>query len=259
MSNKIEALFKNKTKNILSVYFTAGFPELNHTLEIIKNLQESGVDLIEIGMPFSDPLADGPTIQESSKKAIENGMNLKFLFKQLNDFKTQIKVPLILMGYLNPIIQYGEIQFVEDCKNVGIDGIIIPDMPYDYYESYLKSTCEKNSISNILLITPETTLERIHQIDMQSKGFIYAVSTNSITGSDKKFQQQHTYFERIQSLNLKNKTLIGFGIKNKENFEIACKYSSGGIIGSSFIKHLAENGISKVSIKSFVNVFKSEN
>jgi tryptophan synthase alpha chain len=258
MNNKIELLLKNKPKNILSVYFTAGYPELNHTTEIINYLQNNEVDLIEIGMPFSDPLADGPTIQNSSYKAIENGMNLKLLFSQLFELKDKVKIPLILMGYLNPIIQYGELQFVEDCKKAGVDGIIIPDMPYDYYYEHLKSICEKNTIVNILLITPETNTERIKQIDDQSKGFIYMVSTNSITGSDKQFQQQLQYFERIKAMNLKNKTLIGFGIKNKENYEMACKFSSGGIIGSSFIHHLSENGVSNDSIKSFVKSFKNE-
>jgi len=256
MNNKIEQLFNIKPKNILSVYFTAGYPELNNTNEIIYYLQESGVDLIEIGMPFSDPLADGPIIQDSSKKAIENGMNLKLLFEQLNEIKSKIKIPLILMGYLNPIIQYGEKTFIEDCKKTGIDGLIIPDMPFEYYEEHLKAECDRHSIKNILLITPETSNERIRLIDSRSTGFIYAVSSNSITGSDKKFQNQQTYFERIQSLNLKNKILIGFGIKNRENFETACKYSSGGIIGSSFIECLTENGVSENSISSFVKTFR---
>jgi tryptophan synthase alpha chain len=259
MKNKIERLFKTKANNILSIYFTAGFPELNQTTEIITHLENAGVDLIEIGIPFSDPLADGPVIQESSKIAIENGMNLKLLFQQLIEIKNTCKVPLILMGYLNPILQYGEEQFIRDCKKAGIDGIIIPDMPLDYFEVNLKSLCEAAEIYNILLITPETNDERIKLIDDYSKGFIYMVSSNSITGSFSQFNNQQSYFERIEKMNLKNKTLIGFGIKNKTSFETACNNSSGGIIGSAFIQHLTYNGVSDESIKTFIKSFKNEN
>lgn len=257
MKNRINTLFENKKQNILSLYFTAGFPNLDDTLSILKSLEESDVDLIEIGFPYSDPLADGPVIQESSGKAIENGMTLALLFEQLKSLRNITQKPIILMGYLNVVLQFGESQFIEKCAEVGIDGIIIPDMPLHYFQTNFKELCLKNNVSNILLVTPETSNERIQEIDKNASGFIYLVASNSITGSTNSTNLQTDYYQRIQDMNLKNPHLIGFGIHDKSSFETVCKFSSGAIIGSAFIKHLTENGTSKESITAFVDAFKS--
>ena len=257
MKNRINTLFENKKQNILSLYFTAGFPNLDDTLTILKGLEESGVDLIEIGFPYSDPLADGPVIQESSGKAIENGMTLKLLFEQLKSLRTITQKPVILMGYLNVVLQFGEKEFIEKCAQVGIDGIIIPDMPLHYFQTNFKELCLKNDVANILLVTPETSNERIKEIDANSSGFIYLVSSNSITGSTNAITFQTDYYKRIQDMNLANPHLIGFGVHDKKSFETVCKFSSGAIIGSAFIKHLSANGTSKESITAFVDAFKS--
>ncbi|HLP64137.1 tryptophan synthase subunit alpha [Flavobacterium sp.] len=253
MNNRIQTLFKAKKENILSLYFTAGFPNLNDTLTILKHLEESDVDMIEIGFPYSDPLADGPVIQESSTQAIENGMTLALLFEQLKTLRNSTQKPIILMGYLNVVLQYGEREFIEKCAEVGVDGIIIPDMPLHYYVSNFKELCEKNQVSNILLVTPETSEERIEQLDRYSSGFIYLVSSNSITGSTNATSFQTDYYQRIQNMNLQNPHLIGFGVHNQKTFETVCQFGSGAIIGSAFINHLKENGTTKESINQFVN------
>jgi tryptophan synthase alpha chain len=250
--NRIETLFKTKQNGILSIYFTAGFPNINDTVSIINHLDEAGVDLIEIGFPFSDPLADGPVIQQSSGKAIENGMTLHLLFNQLKDIRQQTQIPLVLMGYMNPVLQFGEENFFKKCNDVGIDGVILPDMPLDYFESNLKSVVEEIKIANILLITPETSEERIKYIDKLSKGFVYMVSSNSITGGNKTLDLQTDYFQRIKSMNLNNPTLIGFGIRNHETYKNACNFSNGAIIGTAFIQHISEHGTDKNSIQSFI-------
>ncbi len=250
--NRIDMSFQQNKNNLLSIYFTAGFPNLNDTLSTIKYLDEAGVDMIEIGFPFSDPLADGPVIQQSSGQAIQNGMTLSVLFEQLKEVRQHTQLPLILMGYLNPILQFGEKEFFTKCRETGIDGVIIPDMPLDYFEHKLKTMVEENNIANILLITPETSTERIHQIDNLSKGFVYMVSSNSITGGNKTMDLQTDYFNRIKGMNLKNPTIIGFGIKDKETYENACKYSNGAIIGTAFIQHLKQYGIAKESIQTFI-------
>lgn len=257
MINRIETLFKTKQSGIISIYFTAGFPNLNDTTSIIKNLEEAGVDLIEIGFPFSDPLADGPVIQRSSVKAIENGMTLNVLFDQLADIRQHTKIPLVLMGYMNPVMQYGEEAFFKQCNKIGIDGVILPDMPLDYFENNLKSIAAENNIVNILLITPETSEQRINYIDELSNGFIYMVSSNSITGGIKTMDLQIQYFERIQLMNLKNPTLIGFGIHNNDTFKKACTYSKGAIIGTAFIEHISNFGNNKNSIQLFIKNIKS--
>jgi tryptophan synthase alpha chain len=254
MSTRIQQLFSKKKGKILSIYFTAGYPTLNDTTEIIQFLEETGVDLIEIGFPFSDPLADGPVIQQSSQKAIENGMTLKLLFDQLKNIRQQTNIPIILMGYLNPVLQFGIEKFIEKCAEVGIDGVIIPDLPVDYYEAFFKNLFRKNKLANILLITPETNDTRVQMIDTLSDGFIYMVSSNSITGSENNLAHQADYFNRINQLNLTNPTLIGFGIHDKQTFETACKNSSGAIIGSAFVKYLSNNGTSKESIYDFVKM-----
>lgn len=257
MSTRIQSLFEKKKSNIFSVYFTAGYPNVDDTLEIVKNLDAAGVDLIEIGMPFSDPLADGPVIQESSQQAIKNGMTIKLLFEQLKALRDITEIPIVLMGYLNPVMQYDEEAFISKCAELGVDGIILPDLPLDIYTKQWKSLCEKEGISNIFLITPQSSEERIKAIDAASNAFVYVVSSNSITGANKKFDRQTEYYKSIQQLGLKNPTLIGFGIHNKETFENACEYSNGVIIGTAFIKHITAEGIGKQSIQKFVNSIRS--
>jgi tryptophan synthase alpha chain len=257
MSNRIQHLFETKKENILSIYFTAGYPNLEDTLSIIQHLENCKVDLIEIGFPYSDPLADGPIIQKSSSIAIENGMTLQKLFSQLQELRTFTQIPIILMGYLNPVMQYGENNFIAKCAAIGIDGIIIPDMPLNYYQSNLKSICEEKLIANILLITPETSEKRIREIDENSNGFIYLVSSNSITGSTNALKFQTEYYQRIKNMKLQNPHLIGFGVHDKKTFETVCEFGSGAIIGSAFIKQITEFGISKPAIESFlVNILE---
>ncbi len=253
MKNRIQSLFETKKENILSLYFTAGFPNLNDTLTILQHLDRSDVDMIEIGFPYSDPLADGPVIQESSGTAIENGMTLALLFEQLQSLRSITQKPIILMGYLNVVLQFGEKEFIEICAKVGVDGIIIPDMPLHYYISNFKDLCKEHQISNVLLVTPETSVERITLLDSYSSGFIYLVSSNSITGNTNAINFQTDYYQRIQNMNLKNPHLIGFGVHDKKTYETVCQHGSGAIIGSAFIKHLKENGTSNDSIEQFVN------
>ncbi|NDV69192.1 tryptophan synthase subunit alpha [Dysgonomonas sp. 25] len=251
--NRINELFTRKPKNILSIYFTAGFPHLNDTCEVIKDLEANGIDLIEVGIPFSDPMADGPTIQESGTIALNNGMTLKILFDQLKDIRRTVNIPLIMMGYLNPMMQYGFDKFCRDCQTVGIDGIIIPDLPFkDYMEEY-KAIAEKYDIKIIMLITPETSEERIRLIDEHTDGFIYMVSSAATTGAQKDFdEQKRAYFRKINGMNLRNPRLIGFGISNKATLEAAQANSSGAIIGSKFITLLKESP----SIKEAVSRLK---
>lgn len=231
-------------KKLLSIYFTAGYPKLEDTVPIIEKLQENGVDMIEIGLPFSDPLADGPTIQESSTEALKNGMTTKKLFEQLKDIRKTVHIPLIIMGYFNPMMQYGIDAFCAKCTEIGIDGLIIPDLPVDVYEEEYKEQFEKYGLSNVFLITPQTSDERIRFIDSVSNGFIYMVSSASVTGAKNTFGDvQAQYFERIHQLNLKNPQIVGFGISNKDTFEAATKLAKGAIIGSAFIKMLNKKGI----------------
>ena len=245
-----------ENKKLLSIYFTAGFPNLNDTVSIIKELEKNGVDMIEIGLPFSDPLADGPTIQESSTIAIENGMTTSLLFEQLATIRKSVKIPLIIMGYFNPMMQFGIEKFCQKCMEVGIDGLIIPDLPLHVYETEYKAIFEKYGLKNIFLITPQTTNERIQQIDTISDSFIYMVSSAAVTGSQSGFgSEQMDYFKRISDLKLKNPQIVGFGIKDNQTFLEATKYQNGAIIGSAFIKFIASNPINK--IKNFVtNIHK---
>ena len=241
--NRIDKKLEEEGK-LLSIYFTAGYPNLNDTKDIIIKLQESGVDMIEIGLPFSDPLADGPTIQDSSTKAIKNGMNTNILFDQLKGIRNKVSIPLIIMGYFNPILQYGLEDFCIKCNEIGIDGLIIPDLPIDYYEENYKSIFEENQLYYMFLIAPQTSDRRIRKIDSISNGFIYMVSSSSITGSKDSFStEQINYFERIEKMNLDTPRIIGFGVGNKETFDTAVEYSKGAIIGSAFIKNLHESGI----------------
>lgn len=253
--NRIKKKLK-QSKDILSIYFTVGFPCLNDTLQIIKELDSSKVDMIELGLPFSDPLADGQTIQNSSKIALANGMSTQLLFEQLIDIRNHTDIPLIIMGYFNPIFQYGIDLFCKKCKEIGIDGLIIPDLPPEIYINDYKKFFQQNDLINIFLITPQTSDDRVRFIDSISDGFIYMVSSSSITGGENNFTKENIdYFKRIKNLKLKSPKIIGFGISNRKIFLTANNYANGCIIGSAFIKHIQKNGIS--SIRSFVREITS--
>lgn len=237
--NRIAQLFQKKDKNLLSVYFTAGFPTLDSTDKVIRSLTAHGVDMIEVGMPFSDPMADGPVIQQSSTEALKNGITLPLLLEQLQKMRSETQVPLILMGYLNPMMQYGVEALFRKSSEVGIDALIIPDLPFREYLESFKPLCEKYDIPVVMLITPETSEERIRLIDKYCSGFIYMVSSASTTGVKDRFsEEQVDYFNAVNQMGLKNKRLIGFGISNPETFSVACQYSNGGIIGSLFVRNL---------------------
>ena len=256
MKNRKISLFEGKNKNILSIYFTAGYPKLSDTQVIIKELEKNGTDLIEIGMPFSDPVADGPVIQHSSEIALKNGMTIHLLFEQLKEIRKSVSIPLILMGYLNPVLQYGIEDFCKKCNEIGIDGTIIPDLPLEIYETEYKDVFEKNSLSNIFLVTPQTSDERIRKIDALSTGFIYLVSSSSTTGVKGAVnKEQIAYFERIRSLNLRSKLLIGFGISDKASFEKASGFANGAIIGSAFVKTIADEGDIESKVNGFIQKF----
>lgn len=241
--NRIESLFKNKTRDILSVYFTAGYPQLDSTVPIINTLAEQGIDLIEVGMPFSDPMADGPTIQESSSIALAEGMNMSLLFEQVAEARRQSPdIPLVLMGYLNPILRYGVERLFCTCSQVGIDGLIVPDLPFHEYMKDFRHLSAAHNIPMIMLITPETSPERIHLIDDNCDGFIYMVSAAATTGTRNNFDsEQLEYFHRVNAMNLRHPRLIGFGISNPVTLQSAWHNSSGAIVGSLFIKCLKRN------------------
>lgn len=258
MSNRLKRLFARKPKGILSVYFTAGFPNLNDTETIILELEKNGVDLLEIGMPFSDPLADGPTIQASSTVALKNGMTIPKLFEQLQDIRQKIEIPLVLMGYLNPVMQYGVERFCQKAAEVGIDGIILPDLPLQQYVEEFKELFEKYNLSKVFLITPQTPEARIREIDSHSNGFIYMVSSASTTGKTVSLaEQSQAYFQRVAGMQLQNPGVIGFGIHDKDTFEAACNHASGAIIGSAFVKALQREGSLSENIKSFIQSIKN--
>lgn len=257
--NRISNLFQKKDKNILSVYFTAGYPELNDTATIIQELEKNGTDLIEIGMPFSDPVADGPIIQHSSLVALQNGMSVRKLFEQLKDIRKTVKIPLILMGYLNPVLQFGIENFCKKCSETGIDGLIIPDLPLNEYLSAYKPHFEAAGLHNILLITPQTSDERMRRIDDESSGFIYMVSSSSTTGIKQNVADyQMEYFERTNRIGLKNPRIIGFGISNRETFRNACQYANGAIIGSAFVKALEGEATVEQKIAGFIKTIVGE-
>jgi tryptophan synthase alpha chain len=251
MKNSIMNRIQNKLqedKKLLSIYFTAGYPSLNDTVSILQDLEKNGVDMIEIGLPFSDPLADGPTIQASSTQALKNGMTTEVLFNQLKDIRKTVKIPLIIMGYFNPMFQYGVEAFCKKCQKIGIDGLIIPDLPVDVYHEKYQSVFEKYGLINVFLITPQTSVERINFIDSISNGFIYMVSSASVTGSQSGFGDEQTnYFKRIANMNLKNPQIIGFGISDNKTFTQATEYAKGAIIGSAFIKFITNNSVSDIS------------
>ena len=243
---KLHSLLSEK-KNVLSIYFTSGFPELEDTTKVIAALEKSGVDFIEVGLPYSDPLADGPTIQDSSQKALGNGINLDIIFEQLMTIKTTNTTPLVLMGYLNQMLKYGEEKFCQKVVDCGIETLIIPDLPMVEFENHYQALFEKYGLTNVFLITPNTEVERIQKIDSYTKDFIYVVASSSITGAKGEIStQQIAYFERIQAMGLKSKLIVGFGISDKSTFQTACSYADGAIIGSAFIKYLDHNGIEKI-------------
>lgn len=250
--SRIKALFQQKQQRVLNVYCTAGYPELNSTMEVMKALESSGVDLIELGMPYSDPLADGPVIQQSGNIALANGMTIATLFEQLKDLRKNISIPVILMGYMNPVLQYGFEKFCADAAAVGVDGLILPDLPeFEYIHEY-GPIIQKNGLDLIFLVTPETSEGRVRALDHLSSGFLYAVSSSSTTGSDKNMVDVIAYLERLQSMKLSNPVLVGFGIKDKESFDNACAFANGAIIGTAYIKALEQTDSINETTKKFV-------
>jgi tryptophan synthase alpha chain len=245
--NSVAHLLEEKSSDVLSIYFTSGFPALEDTTKVITRLSNAGVDFIEVGLPYSDPLADGPTIQDSSQKALSNGVNLDVIFEQLMEIKEANRTPLVLMGYLNQMLTYGEEKFCEKVVACGIDTVILPDLPMIEYENHYKALFSKYGISNVFLITPHTSEERIRKIDAYTQSFIYMVASSSITGAKGEISaEQIAYFERIKAMNLKSKLIIGFGISDRNTFSKACNYGNGAIIGSAFIKFLGKNGVEEI-------------
>ncbi|SHF34722.1 tryptophan synthase subunit alpha [Pedobacter caeni] len=254
--NRINKLFQEK-KNILSIYYTAGYPNLGDTVAIAEELERSGADLLEIGFPYSDPVADGPIIQASSKTALDGGMTLKLLFEQLKDLRKTVSIPVLLMGYVNPMLQYGVENFCKSCAEVGVDGCIVPDLPMIEYEELYSGAFKENGLTNIFLVTPQTSPERIRKIDGLSNGFIYLLSSSATTGQNLQVSEgTEAYFSRIADLKLNNPTMIGFGISSKETFDKACQYANGAIIGSAFVKNLKADDVAG-SVKDFMKTFKS--
>ena len=251
--SKLELVFKEKSKRILNVYCTAGYPSLDSTMKVMTSLQENGADIIELGMPYSDPLADGEVIQVSSIKALANGMNIAVLFEQIKDMRKSISIPVILMGYMNPILQYGFENFCKKAKEVGVDGLILPDLPlFEFEQSYGKIITE-NNLDFIFLVTPETPVDRIKKLDSLSNGFLYAVSSSATTGKDKDFNVVAQYLQKLQAMQLKNPILVGFGIKDKATFDAATVHTQGAIIGSAYIQQLTKGGDIETTTSQFLN------
>ena len=251
--NRIDKLFASKKKNVLNMYCTAGYPHADSTMEVLLALQQNGADLAEIGMPYSDPLADGPVIQNSSMIALKNGMSISLLFEQLQGLRPFVELPVILMGYMNPILQFGIEKFCASAEAVGVDGVILPDLPMYEFETIYQQLFEKHQLKFIFLITPETSEERIRKIDGLSSGFLYAVSSSSTTGNNKAISDQSAYFKKVQDMQLNNPVLVGFGIKDKSTFQSACAYTNGAIIGSAYIKALENTNNIALTTKEFLN------
>ena len=251
--SRLQQLFENKRTKVLNIYCTAGYPRIDSTMEVMQAVQEAGADIIELGIPYSDPLADGPVIQASGSTAISNGMTLTTLFNQLKDFRTFIHIPVILMGYLNPVLQFGFEKFCAAAAAVGIDGLILPDVPLYEWETEYKTIIEKHGLDFIFLITPETSEGRIRKLDEASTGFLYAVSSSSTTGLDKDFTSAEAYLQRLQNMKMKNPVLVGFGIKDKQSFDAACKHANGAIIGSAYINALSNGAPVRQATKLFLN------
>lgn len=257
--NRINKLFNKKQDNIFSIYFCAGHPSLDNTANTIRTLEKNGVDMIEIGIPFSDPMADGVVIQNAATRALKNGMSLRLLFEQLKDIRQTVQIPLLFMGYLNPIMQYGFDDFCRKSIECGIDGVIIPDLPFRDYQEFYRPIAEKYNFKIIMLITPETSEERIREIDTNTDGFIYMVSSAATTGAQKEFdEQKQSYFRKLQDMKLRNPRMVGFGISNKSTFDAACKYSSGAIIGSRFVTLLEEERNPEKAIIRLKDILENE-
>lgn len=255
--NRLQSLFSSDKEQLLSIYYTAGYPALEDTLTIAAAIEASGADFMEIGFPYSDPVADGPTIQASSKQALDNGMTLEILFEQLQQLRANVKIPVLLMGYVNVVLQYGVEKFCQRCKEVGVDGCIIPDLPMYEYENLYRTYFEENGLSNIFLVTPQTSQDRIRKIDELSDAFIYLLSSAATTGKDLQVSEQATsYFSRIQSMNLKNPVMIGFGIADRDTYMAATQYARGAIVGSAFVKNLDPQHLNQ-SIQSFIAKIKA--
>ena len=258
MENRLTRLFREKKENLLNVYFTAGYPELDSTATVLKTLQSAGTDIVEIGMPYSDPMADGPTIQASNSIALKNGMSIRKLFAQLEQVKAEITLPIILMGYLNPVMQFGIEKFCAEAARVGVDGLIIPDLPLHDYEEIYKPLFDQHNLSIVFLVTPQTSIARISKIDALTDSFIYLVSSASTTGNtvggDEK---QLGYFERIKNMGLRNSKLIGFGISDRNSFDLACRYAEGAIIGSAFIKVIQNKENLEQNIQHFIQEIRA--
>ena len=250
---RLENLFKAQSKRVLNVYCTAGYPNLNSTLQIMESLQENGANIIELGMPYSDPLADGEVIQRSSIHALSNGMTLQVLFEQLQEMRKTIHIPVVLMGYMNPILQFGFEAFCARAKEVGVDGLILPDLPLYEFENIYGKTIKDNGLDFIFLVTPETPEQRLRKLDSLSSGFLYAVSSSATTGKDKDFSQVAVYLKRLQQMNLKNPILVGFGIKDNQSFDAVNEFTNGAIIGSAYIKALSKGEDVGVITKEFLN------
>ncbi|MGB4844773.1 MAG: tryptophan synthase subunit alpha [Ferruginibacter sp.] len=256
MTNRLTKLFEDKKSSVLNIYCTAGYPRLESTGEVIDALQKKGADIIELGIPYSDPIADGPVIQQSNMIALENGMSIPVLFQQLKKIKDTVYVPVILMGYMNPVLQYGIEQFCEDAAAVAVSGIILPDLPMYEFETLYQQIFIKHNLKFIFLVTPETSEERIRQIDKLSSGFIYAVSSSSTTGKNKAIGDQASYFKKLQNMKLNNPVLVGFGIKDKNTFDAACAHTNGAIIGSAYIKAIKNSLNISEDTKEFINTVK---
>jgi tryptophan synthase alpha chain len=241
--NRLNQLFASKKDNLLSIYYTAGYPALNTTVDIAEALEKAGVDFLEVGFPYSDPVADGPTIQHSSEQALENGMTLNKLFEELTELRKRVTIPILLMGYVNPIVQYGVERFCKKAAELGVDGIIVPDLPMYEYEELYSSYFINNNLSNIFLVTPQTSADRIRKIDELSNSFIYLLSSSSITGGSLQLTNNiEDYYKRVKAMELKNPAIIGFGISDNATFTKACEYANGAIVGSKFVKLLGEEG-----------------
>jgi tryptophan synthase alpha chain len=251
--SRLQDLFKQKKERVLNMYCTAGFPELDSTLAVMQTLQECGADIIELGMPYSDPLADGPIIQASASKALANGMTITTLFRQLKDFRKSVHIPVVLMGYMNPVLQYGFERFCADAANIGIDGLILPDLPLYEWEMEYGPILKKHNLDFIFLVTPETSEARIRKLDAASSGFLYAVSASATTGGTINLAAMESYLKRLHAMHLKNPILVGFGIKDKQTFETACRYTQGAIIASAYIRELEKSTDVKTTTQQFLN------